>query len=1133
MNNRIVKRFLVTAAFAFPAFAFAVDTDNDGLQDAVETNTGVYVSPTNTGTNPNNPDSDGDGAGDWYEVAIIDKNPALGGLPNSPNNAGLKPNIPYPLPDPDASTGVTNKPVKVYIMSGQSNMVGIGYITGTEPGSLNTIAKTEKKFPNLVTAANGWTTRNDVRYRGVITAIDNGLLTPGVGGANDTQLGPELGFGHVMGYYHDEPVLLLKASQGNRSLLWDILPPGRPSINYNGSTYAGYGQSPLSRPIGSSPSPGGWYAGKQYDDFFLHESNMGPVQTWASGIAFPDGCQLRHNGVLYISKSAHTSAATSQPGVGATWTTFWDVYAVNNVVNILDNFATQYPQWAAQGFEIAGFVWWQGHKDQSEPNATYYEANLVSLINSLRTYYGNRYPGKIAPKAPFVLGTIGFDGCSLSGAGLKVANAQLAVSDPVKYPAFAGNVKTMESRSFWRTLAQSPGTQDFHYNNNAETYMLMGDALGRAMIDLLNAAAPDPFVWTQTAGNAQAWNTGANWAGGSVPVPAAGDTMDFSTVDILANTTLTLGANRTAQHWKFGDTAGAETWTVSAGNTITLAGTAPTIEVATSTALVNCVLAGSAGLTKSGAGNLILAAANTYTGGTFLTDGTLTLDHASALGAGTLTIGGANNPYLNNTTGSTLAATNNMIWAGNYRLGGNWNFGTANVSLTANATQEIYSTLTIGGVISGSFGINKQGTGNLVLNGLNTYTGGTVARQGSVTINTLKNYGVPSSLGAPATGNIVIAPNNSTTLAYTGSGDTTNRSIQVGGTGSAGTSASITNSGTGPLIFTAAVFNSPVGITAGSAQRTLSLSGSFGTSATPNEVQGVIGDNTLNGATAPANRVNFAKGGTATWKISGANTYSGTTTVSGGTLILGLSHVLPDTTDVSIGAATLDADTRTDTAGTLDVTAAATIRLGLGAALRFADSSAIDWSTGTLTLTGTFVSGTSLRFGTTASGLTAAQLARISKPGGGTVALNATGFLIDAPGSNYSSWAATNAPGTTPAQDQDGEGVSNAVEYVLGGTVLTNDLSRLPSISTSGGNVLFTFQRAQASINASTALTIQVGSTLLTWPDNYIVGADTATSSAGVTVLKGVPAGFDTVTLSIPKAPDAQKFIRLKVSMTP
>jgi hypothetical protein len=56
-----------------------------------------------------------------------------------------------------------------------------------------------------------------------------------------TRVGVELGFGHVMGYYHGEPVLLIKASQGNRSLAWDYAPPGSPRFDFGGTTYAGYG----------------------------------------------------------------------------------------------------------------------------------------------------------------------------------------------------------------------------------------------------------------------------------------------------------------------------------------------------------------------------------------------------------------------------------------------------------------------------------------------------------------------------------------------------------------------------------------------------------------------------------------------------------------------------------------------------------------------------------------------------------------------------------------------------------------------------------------------------------------------------------------------------------------------------
>jgi alpha-galactosidase len=411
------------------------DCDSDGLKDGVETNTGVFVDKTDTGTHPLATDSDSDAAGDWYEVIATF---------TDPTDPGDNPGIIYPLPDPDGSTGNTN-PVKVYIMSGQSNMVGFGRVGGTDLGTLNTITNVENKFPNLVDEAEAWTVRNDVKYRGVISAIGDDVLMPGFG-ANSSSFGPELGFGHVMGYYHDEPVLLIKTSIGNRSLGWDCLPPGSPRFDYNGYTYAGYGDGTGSWPIGEEPDPpvpGEWYAGKQYDEYFMDEAD------WAPAAGSP----------------------------------------VFNVTDILDNFASEYPEYATQGFEIAGFVWWQGHKDQGEPYASRYEFNMVNFIKKLRQYYENRYPGNIDPNAPFVLATIAFGGWDLSGAGLIVANAQLAVSGETgNYPEFAGNVKTMEARSYWRDFG--PSTQGYHYYHNAETYMLVGDALGRAMVELISGGPP-------------------------------------------------------------------------------------------------------------------------------------------------------------------------------------------------------------------------------------------------------------------------------------------------------------------------------------------------------------------------------------------------------------------------------------------------------------------------------------------------------------------------------------------------------------------------------------------------------------------------------------------------------------------
>ena len=451
------KTFLISIFLAVPTGLWAIDTDGDGLDDAVETNTGIYVSPTDTGTNPNKADSDGDGASDWYEVYASHTNP------NDPND---HPVIPYPLPRPDpADTGISTKPVKVFIMSGQSNMVGMAVIDpiGTA-GTLANVVKQQGKFPNLLDASGNWAVRNDVIYRGVIAANgNNGPLAPGQG-SDTAHIGPELGFGQVMGYYFDEPVLLIKTSQGGRALGWDFLPPGSQRYDYtDGNTYAGYGDSPASWATGSTPVAIQAYGGYQYDQCFLRQADWAPGSTFGS---------------------------------------------VANATDILDNFATQYPQWAAQGFEIAGFVWWQGWNDGMSYTPAYayhYEQNLAQLIRKLREYYELKYPTHIRHNAPFVLATCGFQGWTNPYATrAAVANGQLAVADPVKYPEFAGNVKCMESRDYWRDSSVSPTAQEYHYNGNAETYMLVGDALGRGMIELITSANPDttpPAVSTFSPAN--------------------------------------------------------------------------------------------------------------------------------------------------------------------------------------------------------------------------------------------------------------------------------------------------------------------------------------------------------------------------------------------------------------------------------------------------------------------------------------------------------------------------------------------------------------------------------------------------------------------------------------------------------
>ncbi len=320
------------------------------------------------------------------------------------------------------------KITEIHLKKGQRHPIRITYLKNGSAalwlektdmkgmGDLRWVTEESGKFKSLVTEDGEWVERPDVilcdAYMG------KGKSDPLSAKAVGPTFGPELGFGWVMGEFHDEPVIVMKADIGNRSLGWDILPPGTESWEHEGTAYPGYGLKLDDNGKLVKPKAGEWYAGKQYDDY---------------------------------TASIHA---------------------------VLDNFGEKYPQYKDQGFEVAGFVWWQGHKDGPNPghNARY-EQNLANLIKAWRKEFK-------APDATWAIATVGFHGKDMVDHYVKIAEAQMAVADPQKHPEFVGTVKTIDTRPFWRDAGVSPKNQDYHYNHNAETYMLTGDALGRAMVEL-------------------------------------------------------------------------------------------------------------------------------------------------------------------------------------------------------------------------------------------------------------------------------------------------------------------------------------------------------------------------------------------------------------------------------------------------------------------------------------------------------------------------------------------------------------------------------------------------------------------------------------------------------------------------
>jgi hypothetical protein len=333
---------------------------------------------------------------------------------------------PDPIPRPDGQAADMSKPVQVFILLGQSNMLGMGKVRPADKdGTLEHAVKEKKKYPYLVDDEGKWTVRNDVRNvrvmgsgTGPMKQFTNEWMT--ITGGN---IGPEIGIGHCVGHVTDAPVLILKSCIGNRSLGWDLLPPGSEGYEFSDKdkksgqtktyTYAGYKQSPMRWEKGTTPEPITWYAGMQYDG---------------------------------------------------------DIANAKTVLKELDKY---YP--GAQRYEIAGFFFWQGDKDRYDAGlAANYERNLVRLIEQLRKDFD-------APKAKFVCATLGQTEKGAEGNDGLILNAQLAVDGNAgKYPQFKGNVATVYSHPL-----SHGGASNSHYNGNAETYMDIGEAMGRAMVKLL------------------------------------------------------------------------------------------------------------------------------------------------------------------------------------------------------------------------------------------------------------------------------------------------------------------------------------------------------------------------------------------------------------------------------------------------------------------------------------------------------------------------------------------------------------------------------------------------------------------------------------------------------------------------
>ncbi|MCW1925295.1 autotransporter-associated beta strand repeat-containing protein [Luteolibacter arcticus] len=528
-------------------------------------------------------------------------------------------------------------------------------------------------------------------------------------------------------------------------------------------------------------------------------------------------------------------------------------------------------------------------------------------------------------------------------------------------------------------------------------------------------------------------------------------------------------------------------------------------------------LSGNVAFSKRGNGILWMDVANSHTGATTITGGALKITDASFLPA--------SSPIAASATGSLALA--GLTLNRDLTLGGTGmtitHAGTEFLAVQRGALQGASGTSTLNGNITLSEAFTRIGVqdgATLVINGdiSGTSTQALILRGGTTNPGLVEIHGTASGYGDTHIYGRTIRLGTVDALPE--------QAILTVGTINVGTSILDLNGLSPAINGLRSESNSPSGVITndGIADSLLTIHNTIA----DRSYFGVIQDGITH-------KVAVVTDGPFRQTFAGNNTYSGSTTVNGGTLsIIG---DLPNS-PVTVSAA-----------GTLRGTG------NLGAPLTVAGTVAPGLSAGTLLLADTSLTGTyACEIDGTENdvldvdgdlNLTGASLAVSMLDGGfpeseyviavytgeltGTFATVTPGYEVDydTPGqikltstaNPYDTWAATTGvTAGTPDTDSDGDGIPNGIEFVIGGTPApgagSDSSALLPTFTTDATHLIFTFRRSVASV--SFAPYVQYGSTLSGWtPAVHNAPEETPVI---VSTESNVAPGIDRITVRIPRA---------------
>jgi autotransporter-associated beta strand protein len=554
------------------------------------------------------------------------------------------------------------------------------------------------------------------------------------------------------------------------------------------------------------------------------------------------------------------------------------------------------------------------------------------------------------------------------------------------------------------------------------------------------------YTWSGAAGDNN-WSTAANWAGGVAPTndgtaaivlagtnqlsPNVDATWDVSSLTfnstagafVLGGNSLTIRAggitNSSANPQTINNAITLrtnQTWNASVGslsfngninngtNLLTLAGNA--------NSLISGSISGTGGLTKTGTGTNTLSGANTYSGITTISAGVIKIQNNTALGstnANALVASGAtlqllggisvgNKPLTLSGTGISASGalrslSGNNSWGGVITLAAATTIGCDTNTLTLGLGGIVNSTflttfsdvgnITVTGPIgNGTGGVTKSGTGTLTLTSTNSYGGLTTVSAGVLNVQN------SAALGTTAAGTVV---SSGAALQLQGGFDVVGETLNLNGTGISTSGAfrniSGSNSWSGGITLAG---TTTIGADAGTLYFGANITNAAFTATFTNNGTLILGG-VLGSGTGGLTKV-----GTGTLVVNSANSYTGATTVNGGTLQFGAAGNLP-----AISAVTVNTNATVDLNGfnesLLSLAGAGNVTLG-GGTLTVSNSASVTFS-GVLSGTGGLVkvntgtwtlSGVNTYSGNTAITGGAISIAKDSNLGNasGTVTLN-------------------------------------------------------------------------------------------------------------------------------------------------